>query len=66
MNDELEMIWKKSVVAFCNLQGNYIEEMRKNTRNFTRGDPAKIKTRHLQISGLNCYSYVNPFGSSSL
>jgi hypothetical protein len=66
MNDELEMIWKKSVVAFCNFEGNYVEEMRKNTRNFTRGAPAELKTKHLQSSGLNCNSYVKPFGSSSL
>jgi hypothetical protein len=66
MNEELEMIWKKSVVAFCNLQGNYMEEMRKNTRIFTRGDPVEIRIRHLRCCGMNCYSYVNPFVSSYL
>lgn len=66
VNDELEMIRKKSDVVFCNLQGNNMEEMRKNARNFTRGDPAKIGTRHLRSSGLNCYSYVNLFGSCYL
>lgn len=66
VNDELEITWKKSVLAFCNLQGNYMEEMRKNTRNFTRGNLAEIRNRHLRSSGLNCYSYVNPFGFSYL